>query len=72
MILFKSTDMNHKHIARRFEENDHIFKNFLRDVAVFGNNHYFCRNIYLIFSPDGENVCVIRTIWKLGKNKFIC
>lgn len=37
--------MNHKHIARRFEENDHIFKIFLRDVAVSGNNHYFCRVI---------------------------
>ena len=56
MILFKSTDMNHKHIARRFEGNGNIFKNFLRDVAVSGNNHYFCRVILrLAIVEDGMN-----------------
>lgn len=56
MILFKSTDMNHKHIARRFEENGHIFKNFLRDVAVSVNNKYLCRAfLKLAIVEDGMN-----------------
>ncbi|MCQ2317723.1 MAG: hypothetical protein MJZ90_02215 [Bacteroidales bacterium] len=48
--------MNPNHIARRFEGKGNIFKNFLRDVAVSGNNKYLCRAfLKLAIVEDGMN-----------------
>ena len=56
--------MNPNHIARRFEGNGNIFKNFLRDVAVSGNKHYFCRVILrLAIVEDGINKFIGRSLY---------
>ena len=48
--------LNPWHISGRFEGNGNISKKFVLNVAVSGNNHYFCRVIFrLVVVEDGMN-----------------